>query len=248
MHIKRQDFSEVYPSDIPYVEHILRDIELFEPVDVGLAYVIRHIGGNYDCNISGWRSGFSMALFYQQFLRSKRDAKYAYISENAAEICPATMELTVHIRARAVTVAEDVDVEESLHTNIKAYAENKLNRLHYVQENVNDAELDPKDKQYVEPTLCDVLLMDPSLNAVKILIRRFDDTYNCLFSNWQNPIRIKKFYFRFLNTAGGTRDSKFSNVLPDAEVTPAQEGEGGPYLIVRIRARAIAETDYKRRV
>jgi hypothetical protein len=116
----------------------------------------------------------------------------------------------------------------------------------YVAENVDDDDVYQSDKALVRDLICDILEFDPSLPTVKILIKRRGDHYVCMFSGWKNPISIIQFAKRFLLDG---RPRKYDSIMQDADIQPEREGEGGPYLTVRILAdsKLGLDTEYRRK-
>ena len=50
-HIQNKvDLNEVHQSDLSYVELILRDVECFEPREVGMTYDVKRVGNCYSKN------------------------------------------------------------------------------------------------------------------------------------------------------------------------------------------------------
>ena len=130
-------------------------------------------------------------------------------------------------------------------SDLEQFSHLRLKQKRWVQKNVDDSDLLAEDKQTVEEIVCDILLFDPTVPEMKITIRRLGSCYNCLFKGWKSPIGISNFYLRFLDKE--SRDHKYDCILSNAEVTPEQDGEGGPFLVVRIQTHALLGTDKKRR-
>lgn len=103
-----------------------------------------------------------------------------------------------------------------------------------------------EDRSTVHDIVLDILMFEPIMPKLTVTIKNIDgDHYHCLFSGWTRRIPFLKFTETFLDKR--TRDTKYDLVLPDAEVMPEQEGEGGPYVVVRIRARSQGQSDRRRR-
>jgi hypothetical protein len=96
----------------------------------------------------------------------------------------------------------------------------------------------------VDPIICDVVMTDLTLPKMPLMIKRSGDVYNCLYSDWKNGIRIKQFYHTFLHD---NRDGKYAFIEDDTRIVSAQEGEGGPYMVLCIRARAPVENERRKR-
>jgi hypothetical protein len=110
---------------------------------------------------------------------------------------------------------------------------------------VDDTEVHGSDRDYIRDILVDILRFDETQGPLKISIKRVNENYHCLISNWRRPIQFKKFSDRFLDPE--RRDSKYDLILSDSSVTPEMEGEGGPFVNIRIKARAKNSDTRKKR-
>lgn len=108
----------------------------------------------------------------------------------------------------------------------------------YIKENVNDDEVHQNDREHVRDVLCDIFLFDPAVPVLKTNIIRAGDHYNCLIKGWKRPIALLEFCKTFIDP--DSRDNKYDVIQKDCAICPEQE-DGGPYLIIRIKARATNE-------
>jgi hypothetical protein len=132
-------------------------------------------------------------------------------------------------------------------SGLEGFTQLRLKARHWVKKNVDDSQLRNEDRAYVEDVICDILLFDKTVPELKITIKLIGNHYTCLFRGWKSRIPFKEFSDKFLDKE--RRDHKYDYILSDGEVTPEQDGEGGPYVTIRIQTGASSGgvSDKKRR-